>query len=198
MSALVNIGVNPDLPKDSLISALLESCTEDVLRSTREDLFIHAKEKGLAHPKDILAKRLKRSVGPSLKKKYATDIADLCYTIRNNQPVPRTLLKNGKRSAAIFVAQRDSPRCQSPQQQTNRPNIPPQSTAPVGLCGPNFPSSQCSDCHENHRAFTTLTRELGNLRHEVAQLKSDVANLRSASNCDTCCLYVRLRCTQPN
>ena len=103
MDALASVG---DLPRDTLTTALLQSSSEDDLRDMRVKLFETAREKGLAHPKDILVKRLKRAVGPSLGKKCAIDIADLCYALRNEQLFPRTLLKNGKRSAAAFIAAR--------------------------------------------------------------------------------------------
>ena len=53
MDALASIA-NPDLPRDALISALLQLCTEDDLRGLRVKLFESAKENGLVHPKDIL------------------------------------------------------------------------------------------------------------------------------------------------
>ena len=35
MDALVGIGVNPDLPRENLVAALLQSCTENSLRGMR-------------------------------------------------------------------------------------------------------------------------------------------------------------------
>ena len=66
MSDPSNITVNPDLPHDMLVRALLQSHAKDDLRGMRENLIAKAKEKGLAHPKDILVKRLKRSISPLL------------------------------------------------------------------------------------------------------------------------------------
>ena len=196
MSDLPDIGVNPDLPRDMLARALLQLHAEDDLRGMRENLFAKAKEKGLAHPKDILVKRLKRSIGPSLTTKYAADIADLCYVIRHKQLVSRTLLKNGKRSAAAFVASRDPPG--HIPEQTNQRSSPLQLTAPGSDNPPGSQGSNCSNCSDENRAISTLTRDLGNLRHEIVQLKSDIVGLRSTSNSDTCCIHVRLRCIQSN
>ena len=113
------LGVDPDLPRDTLVSALLQLCTEDDLRGMRVKLYETALDNGLVHPKDILVKRLKRAVGPTL---VTADIADLCYAIRNEQLVPRTLLKNCKRSAVAFLASRsrNSPNCQSPLKSTRK------------------------------------------------------------------------------
>ena len=88
------------------MSSLLTSRSEEELRSLRTELFSSAKLTGLVHPGDTLVRRLKRAVGPSLVVKYATDIAELCYALKHQQPVSRTLLKNGKRSATTFLASR--------------------------------------------------------------------------------------------
>ena len=77
MDALDGVGVNPDLPRETLVAALLQS-SEDGLRDMRVKLFDTALNMGLAHPKDVLVKRLKRAVVPTLVTKYAHDIADLC------------------------------------------------------------------------------------------------------------------------
>ena len=79
----------------------LLSHSEDQLKTARAQLFEDAKHKRLAHPKDILVKRLKCAVGP--KKKYALDVGELIYAVKNNLPGPRALLKNGKRSATGFA-----------------------------------------------------------------------------------------------
>lgn len=76
------------------------------LKTLRTELFNSAKTAGLVHPKDDLVRCLKRAVGPPLVVKYATDIAELCYALKHHRPVPRTLLKNGKRSATTFIASR--------------------------------------------------------------------------------------------
>ena len=80
--------------------------THTQLKTLRTELFNSAKTAGLVHPKDDLVRCLKRAVGPPLVVKYATDIAELCYALKHHRPVPRTLLKNGKRSATTFIASR--------------------------------------------------------------------------------------------
>lgn len=168
MDALASVGVNPDLPRDTLTTALLQSSSEDDLRDMRVKLFETAREKGLAHPKDILVKRLKRAVGPSLGTKYAIDIADLCYALRNEQLVSRTLLKNRKRSAAAFIAAR-SRVSSSPQTSDNA--LPSTASIDGTTRGSHDSvSHNCSENNENNRAITTLTRELGTLKREVTQM----------------------------
>ena len=107
MEALTRTGVNSDLPKNALVDSLLLSHSEEQLNDIRTQLFNSATLAGLVHPKDVLVKRLKRATGPSLTMKYANDVAVLCYAIKNCQPLPRTLLRNGKRSAAAYITSRD-------------------------------------------------------------------------------------------
>ena len=104
--------------------------------------------------------------------------------LRNEQLFPRTLLKNGKRSAAVFIAAR-SRVSSSPQTSDNA--LPSIDGTTRG--SHDSVSHNCSENNENNRAITTLTRELGTLRREVTQLKSDI----KSSSYDTCCIYVRLK-----
>ena len=104
MDALIRTGVDLDNTKDVLVSSLQLLLSEQTLTNLRVQLFDEAKCAGLVHPSDNLVRRQKRAVGPTLVTKYATDIAKLCYAIKHQQPVSRTLFKNGKRSAATFIA----------------------------------------------------------------------------------------------
>ena len=111
----------------------------------------------------ILVKRLKRAVDPTLVTKYAADIADLCYTIRNEQIVSRTLLKNGKCSAAAFLASRsrNSPNYHSPHETDQSINSHPQPITPIDGDKPSDSHSSDSLCSsENNRAIASLKREL--------------------------------------
>ena len=136
----------------------------------------------LVHLKDVLVKRLKRAV----------DIADLCYAIRNEHPLPRTLLKNGKRSASVFIASRSkSPSGRLTPHAVNLPSCSPQSPGgnPSPVC--NGPDSICHP--EQNGAIASLTRELGSLRCDVTQLKSEVMSLKNTFNSETCVIHVRLK-----
>ncbi len=61
MEALSKLGVQLELPREDLATSLALLCTEEQLKSIREALFEEAKWSGLAHPKDILVKRLNRT-----------------------------------------------------------------------------------------------------------------------------------------
>ena len=76
-------------------------------RRSEQLLFEVAKTAGLMHSRNVLVKRLKSAVGPTLPRKYASDIGDLSYALKNWQPVPHALLKNGKHSATVFVTSKN-------------------------------------------------------------------------------------------
>ena len=96
MDALIRTGVDLDNTKDVLVSSLQLLLSEQKLTNLRVQLFDEAKCAGLVHPSDNIVRRQKRVVGPTLVTKYATDIAELCYAIKHQQPVSRTLLKKWK------------------------------------------------------------------------------------------------------
>ena len=64
METLIRAGVNLELSKDDLVSSLMLSHSEEQLVHLREEMFDIAKSTSLAHPRDILVRRLKRAVGP--------------------------------------------------------------------------------------------------------------------------------------
>ena len=107
MDALIRTCVNSDLPRYALASSLLVSHSEYQLKELRALLFEDAKTAGLTHSRDVLVKRLRKAVGPPLPRNYVSDVADLSYALKNRQPVPRSLLKNGKLSATVFVTSRN-------------------------------------------------------------------------------------------
>ena len=78
-----------------------------LLKQVRTDLFECARASKLAHPNDILVERQKRGTGPRLEIKLANDIATLVYLLKNGITVPRTLLRNGKKSHEYFTSARN-------------------------------------------------------------------------------------------
>ena len=196
MEALSRIGVNPDLKREDLVSSLLLSHSEDQLEAARTQMFEEAKRMELAHPKDILVKRMKRAIGPPLRKKYALDVAELIYVVKNNQPVPRTLLKNGKRSATAFADSRDRrPSTDSPALEPNPSVTPP--TAPQ-----QYQDLAKEEYHEGNGSISTLAKEIYSLRSELSHLRTEVLHLRNDRPpnapiaTDVCLLHVRLE-SQP-
>ena len=197
MEALTRTGVNLDLPKNALVDSLLLSHSEEQLNDIRTQLFNSATLAGLAHPKDVLVKRLKRATGPSLTMKYANDVAVLCYAIKNCQPLPRTLLRNGKRSAAAYITSRDglaSPSTHIDSSVPDTPSCPYPSHSDQRHLNSNVESSES---HGEEKSITILTREISTLRCELTQLRSEIIDIRSicqpSAATGICFLYVRLK-----
>lgn len=90
--------LNLESTRVHLVSSLLLSHTVQ-LREARKRLFEGARRASLAHPKDILFKRLKYTVGPLLKK-YALDVTELVFVLKSNLTISHILLKNRKCAAA--------------------------------------------------------------------------------------------------
>lgn len=106
MDALHRAQVNLELPREQLSSSLQHSYSEAQLADVRVCLFEEAKGTGLVNRNDVLVRRLKRAIGPSLSKKYADNVADIVYYVKNYQSLPRILLRNGKRSTAAYNSPR--------------------------------------------------------------------------------------------
>ena len=92
----------PRAPERTVV-LLSAACNSEVeLADIPLRLFEEAICAGLVNSKDVLVRRLKRAVEPPLSKKYADDVANIVYCIKNCQNLPRVLLKNGKRSAPAY------------------------------------------------------------------------------------------------
>lgn len=107
MDALHRAQVNLELPREQLSSSLQHSYSEAQLADVRVCLFEEPKGTGLVNRNDVLVRRLKRAIGPSLSKKYADNVADIVYYVKNYQSLPRILLRNGKRSTAAYNSPRE-------------------------------------------------------------------------------------------
>ena len=140
MDALIRTGVDLDNTKDVLVYSLQLLLSEQKLTNLRVQLFDEAKCAGLVHPSDNIVRRQKRAVGPTLVTKYATDIAELCYAIKHQQPVSHTLLKNGERSAATFIASRQHRASNNSNTSAVNITVSPQRSNPTqqpnGCCAP--------------------------------------------------------------
>ena len=143
MDALIRTGVDLDNTKDVLVSYLQLLLSEQNLTNLRVQLFDEAKCAGLVHPSDNIVRRQKRAVGPTLVTKYATDIAKICYAIKHQQPVS-PLLKNGKRSAATFIASRQHQASNNSNTSAVNITVSPQPSnqtqQPTGCCAPHLNS----------------------------------------------------------
>ena len=73
----------------------------------RSKLFQEAQCAGLVNQKDIIVQRRKKAAGPCLELKLVLDVATLVYHLRNRKILPRTILRNGKRSKQKYKKLRD-------------------------------------------------------------------------------------------
>ena len=105
--ALTNLSV----PKNEFISALT-SQPSTVLFNLRTCLFEEAREKDLTHPTDVLVTRRCSPIRP-ITFIHAEDIWKLAISLSKSQRIPRTLVKNGKRSGSKLDSWRSSAGCQS-------------------------------------------------------------------------------------
>ena len=103
----MSLGFSCELTKNDLSIELKRKLNDKSLRNLREKLFLDAKRKKLCDSKDLLVTRQNRASGPTLKEKHARDIAQLVYSLKHHQIVPRILLKNGKRVFHEFVDARE-------------------------------------------------------------------------------------------
>ncbi len=101
---------NPEVPKDEFIRTLM-ALPSTVLSNLRVCLFEEAKENELVHSSDVLVTRSSASK-PNIFM-HAEDIWNLATSLLNLRDVPRTLVKNGKRSSGMLDSWRSSAKCQS-------------------------------------------------------------------------------------
>lgn len=102
-SISARFGVSGELSRDEFVR-LLSSLRQEQVKEFRSELFKEAVKSGLADLGDTLVGRRKIMVGgKTLKLKYVDDIWILVSAIGGCKNVPRTLLKNGKRSKAELM-----------------------------------------------------------------------------------------------
>ena len=121
------------------------------------------------------------SVGPPLSKKYADDVADIVYCIKNCQNLPRVLLKNGKRSAAA-----------------RRPSVsatPPSPPVLSSAAAEQAAGTQLRDQYGCNGDCALLQSDITNLKKEVADIQHELMSLKCKSTqcatTDSCLLFVK-------
>ena len=97
MKELQRLGADVKSTSDELVAKLVH-LQITTLQRLRCEIFEAARSAHLVSQDDVIVQRQKRAIGPSLQSKLATDIATIVYHLRNRKSLPRTLLRNGKRS----------------------------------------------------------------------------------------------------
>lgn len=207
MDRLQELGIDYNAPTSEYLP-VLSSFPIHSLLSLREELFQSATSRGQTTEGDILVSR-RDTRRTSLSHKLAEDTIALMICLKNNTPVPRSLLKNGKRSKDYLQHSRQSQTELSSQLTPSSPNS--LSQCPVSHPANSDSSRVLNPPHSteptstnNSVRFSSLMREVNLLREDVNSLKRDVSSL--ARNCqaqptttfDTCHVKVYFpRCSSP-
>ena len=118
--------------------------------------------------------------------------------IKNKTVLPRTLLRNGKRSRVEFTAS------QARHQVIPRPTVLHQSCDTLNashLSEPDTPMINVPDDSATTAFRSTVVSDISSLKSSVDSLREDIQLLKGRLNkdpsavddCDTCLLYVRLK-----
>ena len=217
MELLVNrLGLDLD-QRPSELTRDLGGIPANTLASVREVLFQEAKTLSLTAVGSVLVQRRKTNGGNSVKQKHVSDIIVLVRSIQNKTPLPRSVLRNGKRSAKEWEASQvrqpipGSPSAEEREASQLRQSIP--ASPPADLANRGFDLDQWTSelvrdpegppqrMTANEKVFrSTIARDVGQLKSELDALKFDVQEIRSnlphelsQSDLDTCMLYVRLK-----
>ena len=179
-------GFHPGLPRQEFTERVYPT---DSLKSLRADLFMEACDLGLV-PDELHAVPLvdrRNSALRPISKVLSDDVWILVQSVSNNEYVPRTILKNGKRSHKCLQS-RGSNQCPSTQQRTTQSiSVPPQ-TIPTSQ-PPLMSSSATQPESSNHATFPSrstvsdllISRDMSEMKDEIRQLRSDISSLRNLS-----------------
>ena len=193
----------------------------DTIANVRESLFREAKVYGMTGEGSTLVQRKKTNGGKSIRQKHTADVILLVRSIQNKSLLPRTILRNGKRSAEEWQARQA--RMNSESEQTSQTftmnsgtdksdsNQLPQNLESINHNNPIPPQSpetesvntpHCSGVPVEDKIFrSTVVRDIGSLKSSVDVLKAELQQLKGAigkcegpqSDMDTCIIYVRFK-----
>ena len=187
----------------------LERCLQvfdsDTIAEVRKSLFNEAKACGLAGDGSMLVQRKKTNSGKSVKQKHVADAIQLVRSIKNRTSLPRTLLRNGKRSTGEWQVS------QTRVMNSNEPSSPcSDSRTSAADCedSPQIPTAESTVILDSNRSAaeektfrSTVVRDIGSLKTCVDTMKSELQELKSAlskderseDELDTCMLYIRFK-----
>ena len=188
MDSVQALGVDLNAPA-SESAATLTTLSLSQLLTIRSDLFSEAANLGLTSEGDELVSRRDTRKNP-LNKKFADDVIALMFCLKNESAVPRSLLKNGKRSKSYLEASRYANTTSTTEPSTsggttdNVPggttdNIPGGSTDNVFLQANSTSSS--NPMGESFRA-SLIMKDINHLKDEIKDLKKDIAILHRQSS----------------
>ena len=159
MDRIRGVGIDLNAPTREYLPVLVSQPLENL----RVELFRSASLSGLATDGDALVSRRDTRKSP-LRHKLADDITTLLHCLKNNSKVPRSLLKNGKRSADYLESSRQSELTSSQAFSTTASSPPPTPPPPAIL--PN-----------DSVRLSVIMKDINLLRDDINDLKREVAHL---------------------
>ena len=172
----------------------LTSLSLDTSLTLREELFKQALALNLAFDSDSRVSRRDSKKKP-LGIKLAEDVVSLIGCVKNSQDVPRSLLKNGKRSREYLDSQRKTEATLTSEPSGTPQNVP-SPTPPVPPSQPQVIQSSKS-VSESSR-FTSIMKDLNLLKNAVSDLKKSVTSLSKHSLPSTPPNFCHVRVVFPN
>ena len=180
MERIRGLGIDLNALTSEFLPTLVSLPLDDLL-SIREELFRSATMGGLAADGDSLVSRRDTRKNP-LRHKLADDITSLLYCLKNNSKVPRSLLKNGKRSTTYLESSRQSELVSSQTNSTTNSHPPLTQPPPAMLLNDSV-------------RLSTIMRDINLLRNDFNDLKREVSRLNHLNQSpavaiDTCHIKV--------
>ena len=172
MESVRVLGVNVNAPA-SESSAVLASASLSQLLSARNELFSEATSLGDTKDGDELVSRRDSRKNP-LNQKLSDDVINLLMCIKNETPVSRSLLKNGKRNKEYLDISR------SVNVESSVPSIPSSSSSSSSQTAGHRSNPSSSDrTWSDSVRTTTMMKDINLLKNEVEvkDLKRDIALL---------------------
>ena len=161
MELLKSLKIDVDGPSSETLGNLT-SLSLDTSLSLREELFKQALTLNLACDNDSLVSRRDSRKKP-LGIKLAEDVVTLIGCVKNSQVVPRSLLKNGKRSREYLDTKRKSKAVLSSELSGTPSNPSPTSPAPSSQ--PQV--IQSSESVSESSCFMSIMKDLNLLKNAV-------------------------------
>ena len=174
MELLKSLKIDVDGPSSETLGNLT-SLSLDTSLSLREELFKQALTLNLACDNDSLVSRRdsrKKPLGIKL-----ADVVTLIGCVKNSQVVPRSLLKNGKRSREYLDTQRKSEAALSSEPSGTPPN--PSPSPPALSSQPQV--IQSSESVSESSRFMSIMKDLNLLKNAISDLEKSVSFLTKQS-----------------
>lgn len=186
MNSLAYYGIDLDATPREMERSIARSIPKSSISKIRSDLFLESKEYGLTTAGDALVTRRKTNGGKTMMEKHIADIYLLVSSIKNRTAIPRTLLRNGKRSKEELTTSQNRHQnvahFTEPVQSSETSNLMNTTPDPQGIL-PDLESTVATDTFRADNAaenafHSTVVSNINSLRSSVDNLKEEVQMLK--------------------